>query len=328
MAPPPATTAPVEEPTAQTTIPTQDPRPTGGCLQPFWRAWSRLSTQAGEWVKNGVRLPWRCIPKACKRKQRHLEPIERQFLRDEITRMLKEGAITPTSRQDLVLNSIYTVPKKNGKRRAVVNLRWVNSHLHRNHFKMTTMRDVKAAMTQNCWMSSIDLKDCFWALPVAESDQRVLAFEFEGKKYLFTVLPFGLGPSPLFITKLYRQVVEHLQARGHRVIMYIDDMLLLGATKQECARTHKAAMDLFAELGAVVNCEKSNGEPTQQAEYLGFTLDSVEMALTAPPKKMASMMKALKKCARMLTMTARDVASLLGKLTSMADAMLPVRVHT
>ena len=149
MAPPPAITTPVEEPTAQTTVPTQDPRPTGGCLQPFWRAWSRLSSQAGEWVKTGVRLPWRCIPRACKRQQRHLEPIERQFLRDEITRMLKEGAITPTSRQDLVLNSIYTVPKKNGKRRAVINLRWVNSHLHRNNFKMTTMRIVKAAMTQD-----------------------------------------------------------------------------------------------------------------------------------------------------------------------------------
>ena len=89
--------------------------------------------------------------------------------------MLAEGAIVPTTRTDLVLSSIYTVPKKNGKRRAVVNLRWVNSHLHRKHFKMTTMRDVKAAMTKNCRMSSIDLKDCFWALPVAEGDQKVLA---------------------------------------------------------------------------------------------------------------------------------------------------------
>ena len=93
--------------------------------------------------------------------------------------MLKEHAIEQTTRTDLVLSSIYTVPKKNGKTRAVINLRWVNSHLHRKHFKMSTMKDVKAALTQDCWMASLDLKDCFWALPVAQCDQRFLAFEFE-----------------------------------------------------------------------------------------------------------------------------------------------------
>ena len=242
--------------------------------------------------------------------------------------MLKEGAIEQTHRNDLVLSSIYTVPKKNGKPRAVINLRWINQHLHRKHFKMSTMKDVKAAMTQGCWMAKLDLKDCFWALPVADRDQRFLAFEYEGKKYLFKVLPFGLGPSPMFITKLYRKVVEHLQSRGHRVIIFIDDLLLLGNTKAECARTLQAALDLLHELGAVVNSEKSSCEPSQLVTYLGFELDSVAMVITAPANKMANLHKALKKAARAITLSARDAASLLGKLGSMADAMLPVRVHT
>ena len=119
-------------------------------------------------------------------------------------------AIQPTDRKDLVLSSIYTVPKKNGKRRPVINLRWVNKHLRKMKVKMTTMKDVKAAVTPGCWMSTIDLMKCFWGLPVHERDQRTVVFRWKGQNYIFKCLPFGLSLSPFYITKLYRQVVEHV----------------------------------------------------------------------------------------------------------------------
>jgi hypothetical protein len=314
-------------PAPQATSP-QAPVRTGGCLRKHWRAWQRISPQHAEWVRDGVRLPWQRIPRACQRKQRELDPMEYQQLDTEIARMLKMDAIVETSEADLVLSSVYTVPKKNGKRRMVINLRWVNEHLNKVHFKMSTMKDVKCALTKDCWMASIDLSDCFWALPVAERDQRALAFRFKGKTYKFKVLPFGLGPSPMFITKLYRKVVEYLQARGHRVMIYIDDILMLGATQAECEATAREVARLLKELGAVINDEKSTMTAAQAVDYLGFTLDSRTMTVTAPPAKMANLMKALKQGAKKSTLSARDVASILGKLTSMADAMLPVRVHT
>ena len=53
--------------------------------------------------------------------------------------MLDMKAIYKTGSNKLVTSSIYTVPKKNGKRRPVINLRWVNGHLLKMHFKMTTI---------------------------------------------------------------------------------------------------------------------------------------------------------------------------------------------
>ncbi len=209
--------------------------------------------------------------------------------------MLRMGAIEEIQEKDLVLSSVYTVPKKNGKRRMVINLRWVNEHLNKVHFKTSTMKDVKHALTKDCWMASIDLADCFWALRVAESDQRALAFEFNGKIYKFKVLPFGLGPSPMFITKLYRKVVEDLQARGHRVMIYIDDILVLGATKAECEASASEVARLLKLLGAVINDAKSTMTAAQVVDYLGFTLDSTTMTVTAPPTKMVNLVKALKK---------------------------------
>ena len=243
--------------------------------------------------------------------------------------MLEMGAIAPSSRTDLVLNSIYTVAKKDStKRRPVVNLRWVNSHLQKIHFKMSTMRDVKMALTPGCYMAKIDLTDCFWGLPVSREDQRALAFTWRGQNYVFKCLPFGLSLAPMYITKLYRHVVEYLQARGHRVIIYIDDMLILGNTKERCAESLQATLDLMNDLGALVNAEKSCLCPAQIVDYLGFSLDSRTMTVTAPAKKVRNLKKQLRSTIRRQQVSARDLASVLGKINAMSDALFPVTVHT
>lgn len=87
-------------------------------------------------------------------------------------------------------------------------------------------------------------------------------------------------------------------------------------------------LELLQDLGAVVNEAKSHLTPTQRLEYLGFELDSVGMRIWAPPKKIKNMAKGLKSFLRHNVASAREVASLLGKLGSMADALFPVRVHT
>jgi hypothetical protein len=242
--------------------------------------------------------------------------------------MLKEKAIYSNKRKDLVLSSIYTVPKKNGKRRPVLNLRWINQHLPRQHFKMSTMRDVKAAISPNCYLASLDLTDCFWGLPVAPEDQRFLSFQWRGTNYSFRCLPFGLSLSPYFITKLYRSMVARLQEEGHHVIIYLDDLLIVGDSKASCARSVSRARELLTELGAKINFAKSSLEPSQQLEYLGFQIDSTQMTLTAPARKISNLTKSMKAALRRPALSARDAASLLGKLQSMADALLPVRVHT
>jgi hypothetical protein len=226
-----------------------------------------------------------------------------------------------------VRSSIYTVPKKGGKRRAVVNLRWLNGHVRTEHFKMTSMKDVKTSITPGCFMASLDLSDCFWGLPVNSSHQRYLAFDFEQKTYCFQVLPFGLGPSPWFITKLYRHAVECLQQQGHQVLIYIDDLLIIGKDAKACKAAIDAARKLFQELGAVINEEKSSLFPSQTIDYLGFSLDSKLMTITAPPRKIDNLRKAIRSTLNKKT-SARDLASILGKINSLQDAMLAVRVHT
>ena len=110
--------------------------------------------------------------------------------------------------------------------------------------------------------------------------------------------------------------------------MYIDDILILGETEKQCADSVRAVRDCLAELGARVNDTKSQPVPTQRLEYLGFELDAKTMKIWTPKKKLLNTKKAIKSFLRGGSATAREAASVLGKLNSLADALLSARVHT
>ena len=175
------------------------PRPvTGAILQKHWRAWRRYCPSVYKWVKEGVRIPWKqTAPHARTCKQKLLTQQEVEWLDKEVHNMIQAGAIFHNDNKNVITSSIYTVFKKESPdRRPVINLRWVNEHVHSPHFKMTTLKDAKALITRNCWMAKIDLKDCFWQLPVHPKDRRTLSFKWKGIVYSFRGLPFGLSVSP------------------------------------------------------------------------------------------------------------------------------------
>ena len=321
-----------EERQSETQIETHTQRTdTGACLRPHWRQWRQVSSEQGKWVKTGVRLPWRCRPKPFENKQKELNEQEAEWLDKEVARMLKANAIyvNKADVKTLGISSIYTVAKKDSEeRRPVFNLRKLNTFLQTKHFKMTTLKDVKAMVNKGCWKVKIDFKDCFWQVPVAQEDQRFLSFRWRGKVYSFRCLPFGLSVSPWFITKLFRPVIAHLQQKGIKAVIYIDDMLVFGDTREQCQKAAEEALALFKQLGVVVNVKKSCLSPSQQVDYLGYTINSVDMTIRAPTKKLINVRKELKKFFNRPRSSARQAASVLGKLNALADALFPVRVHT
>ena len=317
-----------EEETGRNGIATQIVK-TGACLQPHWRSWQHLSSEVSQWLREGVRLPWQWRPNPKILPQKVLSELESLQLDKEVENMLKAGAIQESSRKDLVLSSIYTVPKRDSdKRRPVINLRWINNHLREKRFKMTTMRDVKASITKGCWMAKIDLKDCFWQVPVTKKDQKFLAFSWRGKKYVFKCLPFGMSLSPWFVTKVFRPMIADLQKKGHNVLIYIDDMLIKARTKKECEDSVQKILAMMESLGIAVNHANSVRTPSQQMEYLGFLIDSEAMTISVPSKKVKILKKELHRFKNREDCSPREMASLLGKINAMADAVFPTRIHT
>jgi hypothetical protein len=118
-------------------------------------------------------------------------------------------------------------------------------------------------------------------------------------------------------------VVAFLRRRGIRLIIYIDDILIM-AQSQVVAHQHLVlALDVLELLGFLVNYPKCTLVPTQKIEFLGFMVDLTEMTLSLPEEKMALINKEVKALLSKTTVSARQLARMVELLTSIIPAILP-----
>ena len=102
---------------------------------------------------------------------------------------------------------------------------------------MESIKSVKGLIQKGDWLTKLDLKDAYLTVPVHPGYQKYLKFHWQGQQWQFTVLPFGLNSAPYIFTKLMKPVVATLRKLGIRVVLYLDDMLLM-ANSQDRARDH------------------------------------------------------------------------------------------
>ncbi len=70
-----------------------------------------------------------------------------------------------------------------------------------------------------------------------------------------------------------------LRKKGHTLLGYIDDTLLIEDDAAQLDIALKNATKLFDDFGMTISIKKSILGPVQKIEYLGFVLNSVDMLI-------------------------------------------------
>ncbi|CAB4009624.1 Poly P3 [Paramuricea clavata] len=115
---------------------------------------------------------------------------EQTVIDGEIEKFLQKGIIrhsVPESAE--VLSPIFITPKKDGTSRVIFNLKALDQFVSYHHFKMDTLDTAIRLMRPGCFMTSIDLKDAYYSIPIALEHQKYLKFIWQDKLYCFTCLP-------------------------------------------------------------------------------------------------------------------------------------------
>ena len=81
-------------------------------------------------------------------------------------------------------------------------------------------------------------------------------------------------------------LLVYLRVLGFRLLVCLDDILIMAATPELCLEHTQLTWQLLTDLGFLGNLKKSVLTPKQQAEYLGFIVNSMEMKLFLTEEKL------------------------------------------
>jgi hypothetical protein len=257
-----------------------------------------------------------------------LSPVLETILDQEVKEFLEKLAVHPVDKQtDGFISSLFVVPKKDGGNRPIVNLKPLNQYLIYEHFKMEGIHMLRDLLKQGDWLVKIDLKDAYLTVPIWKNHQKYLRFLWKDNMLEFACLPFGLATAPRVFTKLMKPVVALLRQWGIRLIIYLDDILIMAESQNLVLHQAASTLNLLESLGFLVNYKKSQLVPSQQLEFLGLLIDSRGLTLQLPGEKLRKIRKRCQKLQDQAEVSIRELSKFLGLLTSSIQAIFPAPLH-
>ena len=258
------------------------PMRVGGCLSPHWRRWQEIGAET--WVvtvlRDGYRVPFKDPPPPLARTPVSFPTYRAgspraQALRQEVEAMLAKGALEIARDPGPGFYSrLFLVEKATGGWRPVIDLSHLNDFVQLTPFKMETVASVLLFVREGDFLASLDLKDAYFQIPIHGSSRKLLRFMSEGTVYQFKALCFGLSTAPQVFTRVFAAVSAWAQARGIRLLRYLDDWLVLSSSEKKAKESIRKLLSLCRTLGIVINEKKSDLVPSQSAKYLGMTIDT------------------------------------------------------
>ena len=208
---------------------------------------------------------------------------------------------------------LFTVPKKDSQEgRLILDLSILNSYIKCPYFKMLTIKEVKTLLPKGFWTVSIDFKDGFWHLPIARTKRPFLGFRWKNQNWQFRAMPFGLNVAPRTFTKVVAHVVKIMAEAGIWCLPYLDDLLIIAPSQEECQRMASSAVEILSSLGWILNLKKSRLTPSQRFEWLGVQFDLSSHTAASPLEKLKSLQELLREAISAEHTSLRKVMRLQG----------------
>ena len=233
--------------------------PLGGRISHFVQSWEKLSKdhEILEIVK-GYEIPLLRTPVQEKIPlNTPLKENQKFLVEKQIKEMFEKGAIKNVSEhkdqhaQNQFLSNLFLV-KKGGGYRLVINLKTLNQFVPYMHFKMESLQTLKYDEGKRLHVQNRLEGRLFYNT----SRQIMSSFGevFMGRESLrFLCLCFGLGTASRVLTKILKVPISLLRRLNIRILIYLDDMLLMFQSIERLLIARDTVTFLLQHLGFVIN---------------------------------------------------------------------------
>ena len=97
---------------------------------------------------------------------------EKASLDAQIAEFLSKGIVSYSDSQvGQIISPIFLRPKSYGTYRLIFNLKALNDSVVYHHFRLDTLEAALPLITPGCYMTSLDLKDAYYSIPIAPEQQ-------------------------------------------------------------------------------------------------------------------------------------------------------------
>lgn len=199
-------------------------------------------------------------------KARRLPPDRYNAARTEFLRMTEEGICRPS--KSPWASPLHIVMKKDGTLRPCGDYRRLNAQTIPDRYSVPNIQDLNTNLHGKTVFSNIDLNRAYFQIPVAEEDIPKTAIITPFGLFEFSVMTFGLRNA----AQTFQRFMDAILALPF-VFVYLDDILVASATKEE----HKAHLEevfrRLSEHGLTINQDKCTFcKP--EVEFLGFLISA------------------------------------------------------
>lgn len=172
-----------------------------------------------------------------------------KICREEVASLLGKRAIIQVNDFGFI-SCFFLVPKASGGWRPIINLTALNYFIPHLHFKMEGVNTLLYTLRQRNWLAKVVLKDAFFSVALNPL-QRKFFFVLNGKGKFFNTFrcPLVSDPAPRVFTKILKPIVGFLRQQGLRLVVYLDDIFIIGNSQIAARKAVKMVVDLFEALG-------------------------------------------------------------------------------
>ena len=261
-------------------------------------------------------------------------------LLDEVKLGHTVGPFTSPPFENFQIYPLGLVPKKNSSKwRTIFHLSYpkssdhsVNANISAEEYSLQYVRidgaiRILLKLGPNCFMAKTDVKSAFRNIPVHPDDWELLGMEWRGLYFFDRVLPFGLRSAP-YIFNMLLDALEWILINKlgvSNVLHILDDFFLAeAAPRSSCSTSLCKLLCLFTELNVPIAPGKTYA-PSQFLEFLGISLDSVNMVALLPPDKLSQARTLLARWRKRSSCKLNELQSLIGILQFACRVIAPGR---
>lgn len=213
-----------------------------------------------------------------------VSPYVQKEMDTELNRMLALDVIEPCASP--WSNPLVVVRRPNKKIRLCLDSRKLNLVSEGCQYPLPYISRILGRIRGTKYLSTIDLSDAFWQIPLSLEARPKTAFVVPGRgMYRFKVMPFGLKNAPGTQSRLMDAVLGY--DMEPMVFCYLDDIVCATETFEEHVYCLKQIAKRLRKANLTISIAKSKF-CVKELKYLGFILG--REGLTTDPQKVSAIL--------------------------------------